>query len=81
MVETERPQMTECGACALCAGVAGLHSRMCSTRPRTWIPTCVHRPISNTYCISTVTMISKRASVLHYMYVAPLVYHLGVHDL
>jgi hypothetical protein len=51
------------GAYALHAGLARLHARAHVPgypRART------HRPISNTYCFSTATVIRERASVLSY---------------
>jgi hypothetical protein len=35
--------------------------------------THIHRPICNTYCFPTVTMIRERASVLRYTYITCLV--------
>jgi hypothetical protein len=69
------------GAYALHTGLPKLHARMrmhtftrtgtqmhSRTRART------HKPISNTFCFSTATTISERASVLSYTYIAPIVY-------
>ena len=50
-------------------------------RPRTRISTSTHsrahthRPICNSYCFFTATMISDRASVLRYTYIACIVKH------
>jgi hypothetical protein len=49
------------------------------TRQRARVPTHTrthartHRPIRNTYCSSTATMIRERALILSYMYIASLV--------
>ena len=62
--ETEGPQMTsQYGAYALSAGLAKLQARMRNytpTRPSTRMHAhaCTHRPIFNTYCFSTATMVS-----------------------
>ena len=81
VVETEGPQMTsQHGAYALHHGLARLHAltRMHTpTRLGTHMhtrATCTHRPISNTYCFSTVILIRKRASILRYTYIAPPVW-------
>ena len=53
---------SQCGAYALHAGLARLHAliRMHTpTRLRTHMHAHAHRPISNTYCFCTVTMIAK----------------------
>ena len=34
---------------------------------------CAHIPVSNTYCLSTATMILERASLLRYTYIVCLV--------
>jgi hypothetical protein len=34
-----------------------------------------HRPISDTYCFTTATMIRERATILRYTYIAPPVYN------
>ena len=83
IVETDGPQMTsQYGAYALRAGLARLHALMrmhTHTRPgthmhaRSHAQACAHRPICNTYCFRTATMISERASVLRYTYIACLV--------
>jgi hypothetical protein len=64
---------------ALCAGLARLYARMrmhTPTRSDTLIRPNM-RPISNTYCFSTVTIIRERDSVLRYTYIACLVYFKG----
>jgi hypothetical protein len=54
-----------------------MHVRAC-TRPRARVPTCTHlrtyRPIRNTYCFSTPTMIRESTSLLRYTYIVCLVY-------
>ena len=78
-VETEGPQMTsQYSAYALRVGLARLYARMRMHTPtrsgtRTHSHACAHRPISNAYCFSAATMIRKRASLLPYMYISPLV--------
>jgi hypothetical protein len=61
-LETEGPQMTsEHGACALHAGLARLNARMLMhtpTRPVTHMHARTHRPVCNTYCFCTTTMLS-----------------------
>ena len=54
------------GAYALRGGLARLYARM-------RMHTRTHRPISNTYCFSTATMIRERASLLRYTYIVCLV--------
>ena len=52
------------------------YMHVCSfTRPRARIlmQACTFRPITNTYCFSTATMIRERASMLRYTYIALLV--------
>jgi hypothetical protein len=76
--ETEGPQMTsQYGAYALHAGLARLHARRrihTPTRPgtphaRTHAQACTHGPIYNTYCFSTVIMVSwTHLSVTSYVY-------------
>jgi hypothetical protein len=72
VVETEGPLVTsQHGAYALRAGLARLHAliRMHTpTRSGTNMPARAraYRPISNTYCFSTATMIRERASVSRY---------------
>jgi hypothetical protein len=57
------------GAYALRAGLARLHAQCACTRPRTRLSTCTHgrthRPISNTYCFSTATMIRNVTLNVH----------------
>ena len=66
MVEIEGPQMMwRYDVYTLCAG-------RCKA---TCTYACTHRPISNTYCFSTATVICKCASVLRYMYIAPIFIH------
>jgi hypothetical protein len=85
MIETEVPQMTsQYGACALLAGLARLCARMSmhtSTRPGTHMQarthvrkhahSCTQSPVRNTCYFSSATMISERAPVLRYTYIAP----------
>jgi hypothetical protein len=83
LVETKRPQMTsQSGAYDLHSGKARLHSRTSihtPTRQSIDMHARTHRPISNTYCFSTATMIRERASMLRYTYIACLVsFVLGV---
>jgi hypothetical protein len=67
MVEKEGPQMTsQYGAYALLAGLRRLYALMSMQRPRAHMHARTHRPISNTYCFSTATMILEGASVLRY---------------
>jgi hypothetical protein len=69
------------GAYALHAGKARLHSRtLMHTHPDTYTHGCAKRPISNTYCLSTATMIHERASVLRYTYIVCLVSVEGLSD-
>ena len=66
MVETKGPQITsKYGAYALHSGLARLHERMHmhtpprpGTHARTHAKARTHRPISNTSCFSTATMVS-----------------------
>ena len=84
VVDTEGPQMTsQYGAHALRAGLARLHALGACTRPRARVPTCTHartqtharRPISNTYCFSTATMVSRTRLIVtlyvHCLYCFP----------
>ena len=65
VVDSEGPQMTsQYGAYAFRAGLARPHAR---THAHT------RRPISNTYCFSTATMIRESASMLRYTYIVCLV--------
>ena len=79
VMETECSQMTsQYGAYALHAGLLRLHAFMhmhTPTRPGTHMHehACAHEPISNTYYFFTATMIRKRASILRYTYIAPLI--------
>ena len=71
VMENEGPQMTsQYGAYALLAGLRRLYALMSMQRPRARAPTYTHarthRPISNTYCFSTATMILEGASILRY---------------
>ena len=43
-----------------------------SGHPRERTHACTHRPISNTYCFSTATMIRELASIWRYTYIACL---------
>jgi hypothetical protein len=45
------------------------------TRPGTHIHehACAHEPLRNTYYFFTATMIRKRASILRYTYIVPLI--------
>ena len=62
------------GAHALHAGLARLYARTLKhTRPDTYTHARTYRPISNTHCFSTATMIHERAAVLRYAYIACLV--------
>jgi hypothetical protein len=55
------------------------------TRPRARIHICTHahactyRPISNTYCFSTATMLRERSSLLRYTYIACFVFTISAH--
>jgi hypothetical protein len=77
MVEPEGPQMTsQYGAYALHGGLTRLQSRTrmhTPTSPGTYMHARTRRPILNTYCFSTVTIICERASVLRYTYIFCLV--------
>ena len=85
VVETEGPFLTsQYGAYALHTGLARLHALICMhtpTRSGTNMPARTHtrarayRPISNTYCFSTATMIRERASVSRYTSNASLLFN------
>jgi hypothetical protein len=70
VVVTENPKMTsQHGAYTLHAGLAKLQARMrmhTSIRLGTRTHARTHRPISNTYCFPTITIIRRRASMLRY---------------
>ena len=79
LVETEGQQMTlQYGAYAFRAGLARLCARMrihTPTRPgthmhaRTHAQACTRRPICNTYCFSTATMVRRtRLTVTLYVH-------------
>jgi hypothetical protein len=84
LLETVEPQMTsQHGAYALHAVLARLHARMrmhMPTHPGTHTNASTRRPISNTYCFFTATMIGECASVLCHTYIAPLVHSLQAHS-
>ena len=42
---------------------------------RTDAHSCTHRPVSNTYCFPTATVIRERTSVLRYTHIIPLVFY------
>ena len=85
VVDTEGPQLTsQYGAYALRAGLARLYALMPMHTP-TRLSTHMHgarthRPIHDTYCFSTATMIRERASLLRYKYLACLVCIFGCYD-
>jgi hypothetical protein len=74
VVETEGPQMTsQYGAYALHAEKARLHPRTSMhtpTRSGTHTHARTPSPASTNYCLSTATMIRKRASILRNTYIA-----------
>jgi hypothetical protein len=81
-VHPRGPQiMSQYGAYALLLDLQGYMQSCARTRPRARVPTCTHarahRPISNTYCFSTATMIRERASMLRYAHIACLVVTAG----
>jgi hypothetical protein len=84
IVETEGPQMTsQYDAYALRDELARLYARMSmhtlthlgsQMHARTHEHAYTHRPVSNTYYFSRVTMIRDRASVLRFMYIFWIVF-------
>ena len=81
VVETEGPQMTSrYGSYALRVGLGRLHAHMhmptragTHTHARTHSHACTQRPIINTCCFFTATIIRERNPLLRFLYVASLV--------